>query len=134
MGINVSAALSSIVFAATTKALGWRFVFFGAGAVGLGMSVVIFLITRDSPESVGLKSITSERSNSSAEKKRFSLRDVLSDWFLWVLSGNYLLFYVVKTSIADWSQMYLIQYREFPASFGTWERREGETLKVSCIM
>eukprot|EP00118_Oscarella_pearsei_P006553 m.29790 g.29790 ORF g.29790 m.29790 type:complete len:432 (+) comp31230_c0_seq2:84-1379(+) len=123
--INLAAGSSSIAFAAICETFGWRYVFYIAGFTGAVMSVVIFLITRDSPEDVGLTRMshgqpapaTKKDDPKMQKKSNWRLLSVLSDSFLWIVTGNYLLFYMVKTTASDWGQLYLIEHKNISSTY-----------------
>lgn len=105
--------------------LGWRFSMFIPGVLCIGMGLFLINRLRDTPQSLGLPVIEEYKNDFPISKKeldteeeRPSVKDllfhyVLSNKFIWGLTVSYFFVYIMRTAINDWSQLYLIESKNY---------------------
>ena len=111
---------------------GWRWGFFGAGAIGLAGALVVALFLRDSPESEGLPSIAEFKDDpvevSSRGKSVGQLQlAVLKNPYIWILALASSLMYVSRYGIESWG-IYFLQ-----AQKGYSEIQAGGIVSLSAV-
>ncbi|MBY6197379.1 MFS transporter family glucose-6-phosphate receptor UhpC [Vibrio hangzhouensis] len=117
--INVSGALLPVVIGFISMTWGWRFGFFVPGIIACIMGGILFFGLRDKPITMGLPSIGDWKNDwleKQQESEGLGLRFkekvrtyVLSNKYIWLLCGSYMLVYVVRIGINDWASLYLVE-------------------------
>lgn len=121
--LNVAGAIVPIVIGAIALHWGWRFSFILPGCVAICVGVFLCISMRGKPEKMGLPKVGDWRQDK-LEQKHESIglgmtffakvwTYVLANKFMWLLSGAYLLIYVVRTAINDWGSIYLVKQLNF---------------------
>jgi phosphoglycerate transporter family protein len=92
----------------------WRICFWVPAAIALGMSVLLMMNLRDTPESVGLPEIEGTHvlggdtgSESAAEFRAFLRRRVFSNKYIWLVSIANFFVYTIRFSFFDWGTTFL---------------------------
>lgn len=115
---NVGAAVAPLVVAYISELVNWQVSFFVIGGVSAVSSVVIFLTVSSPPSkqtSLVAKPSTKPVDGSvddpvmtkPAEDQRWF--SVLFFGDVWIITGVYIVFWMVKASVGDWLQLYLYE-------------------------
>ena len=117
--INVSGALLPVLIGFIAIHWGWRFGFFIPGVIAVIVGVVLLLRLQNKPTTLGLPSIGDWRNDplekqQEEEGKGVPFRQmlqtyVLTNKYIWLLCGSYMLVYVVRIGINDWASLYLVE-------------------------
>jgi MFS transporter, OPA family, sugar phosphate sensor protein UhpC len=121
---NIGGAFIPIIAAFIAQGYGWRNAMFVPG--GLCVIAGLFLMNRlrDTPRSLGLPSIEKYKNDFPNKKhhekerlelsaKEILLKYVLKNKYIWTLAAAYLLIYIIRTAINDWSLLYLVEVKGF---------------------
>ncbi len=87
----------------------WRVCFFIPAAIAAGMSGLLLLNLRDTPESVGLPEVEGTHvpggdsaDESAAEFRQFLRRQVFSNKYIWLVSAANFFVYTIRFAVFDW--------------------------------
>ena len=107
--------------------LGWRWCFFGPALLCSVAGVILFLLLRDTPSSVGLPELEVEgagpgdhEDRSSAGYRSFVRRQVFSNPFIWWISLANFFVYVLRFAVLDWGPTLLKEMKHFPVQQSGW--------------
>lgn len=107
--------------------LGWRYALFLPGTVCTAVGIGLMFLLRDTPRSLGLPAIeifrndlAEQTQNEAKERLELPVKEilfsyVLSNKFVWVLAISYFFVYIVRTALSDWSMIYLVEVKGYPA-------------------
>lgn len=117
--INVSGALLPVLIGFIAITWGWRFGFFVPGAIAIVVGVALVIRLKDKPTTLGLPSIGDWRNDPLEKQQEQEGRGlpfrqivktyVLTNKYIWLLCGSYMLVYVVRIGINDWASLYLVE-------------------------
>lgn len=124
---NVGGALIPLIVALAIQWLGWRFALYLPGMLAMLIGFFIMNRLRDKPESLGLPPIEEFRSDYATSKigkkrtdaghypstKELLVQYVLKNKFIWVLAISFFFVYIIRQSINDWIQLYLIESKGY---------------------
>ncbi|KAK2722282.1 glucose-6-phosphate exchanger SLC37A4-like [Artemia franciscana] len=114
---NLSGALSPMLTAFIISYTDWRSSIAFSGVCSLIMSIVGFCTINDQPpiNEISLeekvKNVTEKET--SKESTKYTSKDLLKSPFLWLIAGSYMSVFAAKTAAVDWSQLYLMEDRQF---------------------
>lgn len=116
---NLSGALIPIVIGFISLTFGWRYGFLFAGGIAIFVGLWLCYRIQEKPCEMGLPSVGEWRGDAlelEHEKEGQGLafrvavyRYVLTNRYIWLLCGSYLLVYVVRIGINDWGSLYLVE-------------------------
>ena len=112
----------------------WRAKFYFPGMIAIGISILIFIVLRDTPRSVGLPSIeewkndypenykekTEEEKNKGISAMEIFTKHILPNKLLWSIAFANAFVYLVRYGIQDWAPTYLIEVKGFTESASSW--------------
>lgn len=105
---NIGAMATPLAVANMAFYLGWESVFYLVGAVTSIITVLLWLLIKDSPlQPVNMSS--SSTSTATRRVKNHSCSEVVFDLDVWVLCISYLIFTLLRCCISDWSQLYFVE-------------------------
>lgn len=110
---NIGEALTFLIVASIVSALGWRFGFFGAAAIGLVGAFVIWRCFHDTPQSMGLPALNVAKQTAAldktaeAENVNHSQKQVLRMPAIWILALSSAFMYISRYAINSWGVFYL---------------------------
>lgn len=115
----------AVVFCGYIVAYGWRWCFFAPAILCSVAGVILFILLRDTPRSVGLPEIkTSESADgedrTSVEYKTFVRRQVFANPFIWYISIANFFVYVLRFAVLDWGPTLLKEMKGFPLHHAGW--------------
>lgn len=120
---NVGGAIIPIIVGVITLHYGWRFGMIVPGIVAIICGLFVCWRLRDKPETMGLPTVgqwrndklelAQEKASIKADTKTIIINYILKNKAIWLLSLTYVMVYVVRTSINDWSNIYLTEARGF---------------------
>lgn len=123
---SIGAAVAG-VFCGYIVAFGWRWCFFGPAILCTVAGVVLFILLRDTPSSVGLPEIAVEgaragdhEDRSSVSYKAFVARQVFGNPFIWFISFANFFVYILRFAVLDWGPTLLKEMKHFPVQKGGW--------------
>ena len=123
---SIGAAVAG-VFCGYIVAYGWRWCFFGPAILCTVAGVILFILLRDTPTSVGLPEIKVEGAKagdhddrSSAGYKAFVKQQVFLNPYIWWISLANFFVYVLRFAILDWGPTLLKEMKHFPVHKGGW--------------
>jgi OPA family glycerol-3-phosphate transporter-like MFS transporter/OPA family sugar phosphate sensor protein UhpC-like MFS transporter len=123
---SIGAAVAG-VFCGYIVAFGWRWAFFGPAFLCTIAGVILFILLRDTPTSVGLPEIKVEGARpedhadrSSAGYKAFVKHQVFLNPYIWWISLANFFVYVLRFAILDWGPTLLKEMKHFPVHKGGW--------------
>lgn len=118
---NVSGCIAPFLASYLILNYGWRFSLTFVGVLTIAAAAISYLFIQDAP-STSVKSSPSKKSQAATKPKQgprktspskqqvnSPLMLLLRTKFIWVISICYLIVSSIKTSVTDWSQMYLMQ-------------------------
>lgn len=117
---NVGGAIIPLLAGWLAIHYGWRYGMIVPGIVGIFVGIILCIILRDRPESMGLPRVGEWRKDQleleQVKKSENSLttwqvlrRYVFTNKFIWLLAISYVLVYVVRIGVNDWANMYLVK-------------------------
>jgi len=116
---SIGAALAS-VFCGWIVILGWRWCFFAPAILCTGAGLVLFIMLRDTPTSVGLPEITvagakagDHEDRTSVDYKAFVRRQVFQNPYIWWISLANFFVYILRFAILDWGPTLLKEMKHF---------------------
>lgn len=124
---SIGAAIAGI-FCAWVVGFGWRWCFFAPAMLCTAAGLILFVLLRDTPSSVGLPEIqvegmgeTHEEDKSTAEYKSFVREQVFKNRFIWLISFANFFVYILRFAVLDWGPTVLKEMKGFSimeAGFG----------------
>jgi OPA family glycerol-3-phosphate transporter-like MFS transporter/OPA family sugar phosphate sensor protein UhpC-like MFS transporter len=116
---SIGAAIAGI-FCGWIVILGWRWCFFAPAVLCTGAAIILFVLLRDTPSSVGLPEIkvegmgeTHAEDKSTTEYKAFVRRQVFGNRFIWLISIANFFVYILRFAILDWGPTLLKEMKGF---------------------
>jgi phosphoglycerate transporter family protein len=116
---SIGAAIAGL-FCGWIVVLGWRWCFFAPAILCTGAGVILFVLLRDTPSSVGLPEIkvdgmgeTHEEDKSTAEYKAFVREHVFRNRYIWLISIANFFVYILRFAILDWGPTLLKEMKGF---------------------
>jgi OPA family glycerol-3-phosphate transporter-like MFS transporter/OPA family sugar phosphate sensor protein UhpC-like MFS transporter len=107
--------------------LGWRWCFFGPAILCTLAGLVLFIVLRDTPSSVGLPELRTGdtapeagEDRSSAGYKAFVRQQVFLNPFIWLISLANFFVYILRFAILDWGPTLLKEMKHFPVQKSGW--------------
>ncbi len=120
---NLSSALLPVTSGFICLTLGWRYGFIIAGSIAVLIGIWLCYRIQGSPSQLGLPSVGQwrdddlerdhEREGQHLPFKVAVSRYVLTNRYIWLLCGSYLLVYVVRIGINDWGALYLVERHSY---------------------
>lgn len=112
----------------------WHAKFYFPGMVAIGVAIIIFVLLRDRPKSLGLPPIEDFRNdypdnykkkNKDDEDKGLTAKDIftkhiLPNKMLWSIAFANAFVYLVRYGIQDWAPSYLIEIKGFTDAQSSW--------------
>jgi OPA family glycerol-3-phosphate transporter-like MFS transporter/OPA family sugar phosphate sensor protein UhpC-like MFS transporter len=124
---SIGAAAASVFCGYIVVHYGWRWCFFGPAILCTVAGVILFILLRDTPTSVGLPEIKvhgakegDHEDRSSAGYKEFVKRKVFLNPFIWWISLANFFVYVLRFAILDWGPTLLKEMKHFPIQKAGW--------------
>lgn len=127
---NIGGAVIPLIVGVLAFAGSWRFGMYVPGVIAIFSGLLLLLLLRDTPQSLGLPPIevyknelgTSDDEDNEKEidpkdafnekeltTKEILLKYVLKNKLIWILAFSYFFVYVIRTAINDWGQFFLIE-------------------------
>jgi OPA family glycerol-3-phosphate transporter-like MFS transporter/OPA family sugar phosphate sensor protein UhpC-like MFS transporter len=107
--------------------LGWRWCFFGPALLCTVAGLILFLLLRDTPSSVGLPEIAvagakpgEHEDRSSDTYKAFVKHQVFLNPYIWWISLANFFVYILRFAILDWGPTLLKEMKHFPVQKSGW--------------
>jgi phosphoglycerate transporter family protein len=123
---SIGAALAS-VFCGYIVAFGWRWCFFGPAILCTVAGVILFILLRDTPSSVGLPELrigqaadADQAARSPAEERAFVRSHVFLNPHIWWISLANFFVYILRFAVLDWGPTLLKEMKHFPLQQGGW--------------
>src|SRR5687768_5952500 len=123
---SIGAAIAG-VFCGYIVAFGWRWCFFGPAILCTIAGVILFVLLRDTPSSVGLPELVvagaqdgDHEDRSSATYKAFVKKQVFQNPFIWFISLANFFVYILRFAVLDWGPTLLKEMKHFPVHKGGW--------------
>lgn len=123
---NIGAALASVACGYFVL-FGWRWCFFGPAILCTIAGVILFILLRDTPSSVGLLEIKVEgakpgdhEDRSSAGYKEFVKQQVFRNPYIWWISFANFFVYILRFAILDWGPTLLNEMKHFSVQKSGW--------------
>lgn len=123
---SIGAAVAG-VFCGYIVAYGWRWCFFGPAILCTIAGLILFILLRDTPTSVGLPEIAVEgakagdhEDRTSAGYKQFVKQQVFLNPYIWYISLANFFVYILRFAILDWGPTLLKEMKHFPVHKGGW--------------
>lgn len=90
---------------------GWQWGFWGAGALGIIGAIMVFFFLHDSPESMGLPPVETQRIQVRADggdEKSISVsqKEILKNPYIWILALASAMMYISRYAIESWGIFY----------------------------
>ncbi len=107
--------------------LGWRWCFFGPAILCTAAGLILFLLLRDTPRSIGLPEIQVEggraedhEDRSSAAYKAFVKRQVFLNPHIWHIALANFFVYILRFAVLDWGPTLLKEMKHFSVQKSGW--------------
>ncbi len=117
----------AVVFCGYIVGLGWRWCFFIPAMLVTVAGVILFILLRDTPSSVGLPEIkvegmgeTHQEDKTTAEYKRFVSEHVFRNRYIWLISFANFFVYILRFAILDWGPTLLKEMKGFSLQNAGW--------------
>lgn len=121
---SIGAAIAG-AFCAWVVAYGWRWCFLGPAILCTVAGLILFVLLRDTPSSVGLPEIKVEgakpedhEDRSSAAYKQFVKHQVFLNPYIWFISLANFFVYILRFAVLDWGPTLLKEMKHFPVQKG----------------
>lgn len=123
IGAWIAAGLCPLI----VVSMGWRWAFHGPAILCTIAGVILFILLRDTPTSVGLPEIKVEgdrgthgEDKNSAEYKAFVRKHVFGNPALWYISFANFFVYILRFSVLDWGPTLLKEMKHFSLLHAGW--------------
>ncbi len=123
---SIGAAVAG-VFCGYIVAFGWRWCFFGPAILCTIAGLILFILLRDTPTSVGLPEIKVEgakdgdhEDRTSASYKAFVKTQVFQNPYIWYIALANFFVYILRFAVLDWGPTLLKEMKHFPVHKGGW--------------
>lgn len=133
-GANFASTIAPILSAYLAIALGWKYTFYSLGLLSVALSSVLVLNLNSSPKDLGYGAqelSTNSTDDGSSKAKVLSWHALFFFKEFWLVTVLDVMFWIVKASITDWLQLYLMEEMGRSAATGK-EGREGVGLEWCC--
>ncbi|MBI5689869.1 MAG: MFS transporter [Verrucomicrobia bacterium] len=107
--------------------LGWRWCFFGPAILCTLAGLLLFVLLRDTPSSIGLPEIKVEgarpedhEDRTSESYKQFVRHQVFLNPYIWYISLANFFVYILRFAILDWGPTLLKEMKHFPVQKSGW--------------
>ena len=117
----------AVVFCGYIVGFGWRWCFFIPAILCSVAGVILFILLRDTPSSVGLPEIkvegmgeTHQEDKTTAEYKRFVSEHVFRNRYIWLISFANFFVYILRFAILDWGPTLLKEMKGFSLQHAGW--------------
>lgn len=105
--------------------MNWRWCFFVPAALALAGSLVLWLLLRDTPPSVGLPEVAGTEGSAPAEESNASHRAFLKDAVftnrtIWLLALANFFVYIVRYGVLDWGPTLLSEWKGIKLQHAGW--------------
>jgi len=123
---NIGGAVIPILCAFAIQAFGWRYAMHLPGVMAIIVGLFLINRIRNSPKQLGLPTIEKHRNDypddvekgEIEQEKELSTKDILfghilKNKFIWILAISYFFVYIVRISIYDWVQLYLMEEKGY---------------------
>lgn len=124
---SIGGALAVIVCGFIAEHYNWRWCFFAPAIACTIAGVILFILLRDTPSSVGLPEIEVAgdtgkhgEDKSSPEYKAFVKQQVFLNPYIWYISFANFFVYILRFAILDWGPTLLKEMKHFPLSKSGW--------------
>jgi OPA family glycerol-3-phosphate transporter-like MFS transporter/OPA family sugar phosphate sensor protein UhpC-like MFS transporter len=124
---SIGAALASVMCGYLVYHYGWRWGFFGPAILCTVAAVILFILLRDTPSSVGLPEIETVGSKpgdhedrTSADYKTFVKKQVFQNRFIWWISLANFFVYILRFAVLDWGPTLLKEMKGFTLEKSGW--------------
>ncbi|MDR3330633.1 MAG: MFS transporter, partial [Endomicrobium sp.] len=120
---NTSHCFGAIAILSTggilASSLGWRSVFYIPAFMAIIIAIILWVLIRDIPSSVGLPELavgenyrkTSNKKENSTEYKQFIKKQVFKNPYIWIVAVSNLFVYVLRFVILDWGPTILKEWK-----------------------
>lgn len=119
---NLGGAIIPILTAFLAEAYNWRVGMMVPGVISIIIGLMLCVFLRDRPESMGLPKVGEWRKDELEMEQVKTSDSTLSTWtvlkkyvltnkFIWLLAFSYVLVYVVRIGMNDWTNLYLREVR-----------------------
>lgn len=115
------------VFCGYIVAFGWRWAFFAPAILCTIAGVILFILLRDTPTSVGLPEIKvagakpgDHEDRSSAGYKAFVKKQVFRNPYIWLISLANFFVYILRFAVLDWGPTLLKEMKGFSLQHAGW--------------
>jgi phosphoglycerate transporter family protein len=123
---SIGAAVAG-VFCGYIVGFGWRWCFLGPAILCTVAGLILFILLRDTPTSVGLPEIKVEgaqegdhEDRTSAGYKAFVKQQVFQNPYIWYISLANFFVYILRFAVLDWGPTLLKEMKHFPVHQGGW--------------
>ncbi len=124
---SIGAAAASVFCGYVVLHYGWRWCFFGPAILCTLAALLLFVLLRDTPSSVGLPEIAvagakagDHEDRSSESYKSFVRKHVFQNPFIWWISLANFFVYILRFAILDWGPTLLKEMKHFPLDQAGW--------------
>lgn len=119
---NVGGFIIPLLAAYLATTYTWRTGMIVPGIIGLGVGVLICVLLRDKPESIGLPKVGEWREDALEQEQVKTSDASLRTWqvlrqyvftnkYIWLVAMSYVLVYVVRIGMNDWTNIFLHEER-----------------------
>lgn len=118
---NLSLAIAPYLVTYAILNYGWRFSLLVSGTICVAFSALSMLSLINQPENVGLVSYVQSKKPAATNKKTAkgsgnnSTKDLLMNPFIWLISLSYMIVFLTKSCLGDWSVFFLKDELHFDA-------------------
>jgi OPA family glycerol-3-phosphate transporter-like MFS transporter/OPA family sugar phosphate sensor protein UhpC-like MFS transporter len=124
---SIGGALAVVACGYIAQHFGWRWCFFAPAIACTIAGVILFILLRDTPSSVGLPEIEVAgdtgkhgEDKSSPEYKAFVRAQVFRNPYIWYISLANFFVYILRFAILDWGPTLLKEMKHFPLAKSGW--------------
>lgn len=126
---QIGAASTVVLAASLVELIGWRSAFYGPAIISFGLAFLLFLLLRDTPQSIGLPSIevfSKIDKNTSHHEEELTLKEIIFDKVLknklvLYMSVANMFFYIIRIGVLNWAPTFLIEVKGFDLKMSGWQ-------------
>ncbi|RJP22099.1 MAG: MFS transporter [Candidatus Omnitrophota bacterium] len=116
---SIGEGITFVLTAVVISYFGWRWGFWSAGGITIGVAILMAVFLADRPRTLGLPAIAEYKNDHSGEEQTESIsiwqaqKEVLLNSAVWILGLSSACMYVARYGISSWGVMFLQEAKDY---------------------